>query len=329
MKLAVWGHPEINFVENGMDITETLKNFERAGISIYYPFVWLHGKTCYKSEVVAEQTKEDLLQQIIDEAKKYGIEVHPVIVSFGNTGQEVTKYQGHKAPEKLNEKDWICPTGKENRNYVLKVLKELVNNYDIDGIHLDYVRYPNSSISLEYPCECKDCRTKRRELAGYEVFSKDDLTEPGKLFKELIMRNQAVRNFVIKAKEITDASNMKLTMAARARYFKDALGEGQDWVEWAKEGLIDEVNTMSYNDCFERYQRFVTDHSHLLKDTKAKYFAGIGRSSTLGVITTEEMIEQIKLADEYGADGCTIFHSRALNEKDFNELEKLKGSLFN
>ena len=36
------------------------------------------------------------------------------------------------------------PEKKETGDYIAKICKEVVSNYDVDGIHLDYIRYPET-----------------------------------------------------------------------------------------------------------------------------------------------------------------------------------------
>jgi uncharacterized lipoprotein YddW (UPF0748 family) len=48
-------------------------------------------------------------------------------------------------------KNWLCPSNARNIKLELSAIREIVQNYDVDGIHLDYIRYPNSSY-----CYCND-----------------------------------------------------------------------------------------------------------------------------------------------------------------------------
>ena len=41
-------------------------------------------------------------------------------------------------------KDWLCPSHPENVAYELASIREIVERYPVNGIHLDYVRYPSS-----------------------------------------------------------------------------------------------------------------------------------------------------------------------------------------
>ena len=83
------------------------------------------------------------------------------------------------------------------------------------------------------------------------------MAKPGFAYMEAMMRNRFVRALVEPVRQITIAAGLRLSLAARARYLKDAVCEGQDWVEWRRDGLLDFVCPMSYNPWPERYKAFV------------------------------------------------------------------------
>ncbi|RMD92529.1 MAG: hypothetical protein D6814_16755, partial [Calditrichaeota bacterium] len=91
----------------------------------------------------------DPLAYAVEQAHARGLELHAWINVFeaGDT------YPGSVA---ANHPDWICRDGEgrpmtshralspgleEVRRYLVDVAMEIVNNYDIDGLHLDYVRW--------------------------------------------------------------------------------------------------------------------------------------------------------------------------------------------
>ncbi len=91
----------------------------------------------------------DPLAYAVAEAHKRGLELH----AWFNTFQVYSTHAGTPAAE---HPEWICtnrdgaamtshrcvsPGLDEVRDYTLKVAMEVVNNYDIDGLHLDYIRW--------------------------------------------------------------------------------------------------------------------------------------------------------------------------------------------
>ncbi|HMA61053.1 MAG TPA: family 10 glycosylhydrolase, partial [bacterium] len=90
----------------------------------------------------------DPLAFAVKEAHKRGLELH----AWFNTFQASSTVQGAPAQE---NPEWVCRDGNNNpmpqskalspgldtvRSYTRQVAMEIVRNYDIDGIHLDYIR---------------------------------------------------------------------------------------------------------------------------------------------------------------------------------------------
>lgn len=103
----------------------------------------------------------DPLAYVIEEAHKRGMEVH----AWFNVFQASSTVSGTPAAE---HPEWICrdqsgiamtssiclsPGLQAVRDYTVDVAMEVVNNYNVDGLHLDYVRwneYSNSKSSKQY-----------------------------------------------------------------------------------------------------------------------------------------------------------------------------------
>ena len=78
------------------------------------------------------------------------MELHAWIVTIpiGNTRQ--VKLLGKKSVTrkqpsicKLYKGTWyLDPGNPQTDNYLASIVREIVSRYDIDGIHLDYIRYP-------------------------------------------------------------------------------------------------------------------------------------------------------------------------------------------
>ncbi|KYH42071.1 MAG: hypothetical protein AYL32_000680 [Candidatus Bathyarchaeota archaeon B26-2] len=335
MKIAVWGHPYIEFPEGKDSQKEVNSAFSRmaeVGITMYFAFVAVGERLLFKSTLIPKSGK-DMLSKLVEAGKTAGVEVHPII-GFGDVSplyglfpERVYKVKFKGEPPEWAEravfKNWLCPSWRENRELTVKVVEELLENYDVDGIHLDYIRYPNARpVSAQYPCVCDACKAQRLEWLGREEIEEEDLKNQGVVYKELSWRNRCVRETVERVKNLTEKRGLKLTMAARAYYLTSAVIEGQDWVSWCKDGLIDIVSPMSYTTQFEVFRNLLEEHLMLLKGC-VPLFEGIGRRSSAGVLTPEGMMRQINLAKEKGLPGVTIFHFNALTDRDFELLKNL------
>ena len=96
----------------------------------------------------------DPLSFAIDECHRRGMEIHAWVVAFPLANTTVTRQLGkqalpHKRPELCRRADrhWMMDPGVPGTaDYLARICQEITQNYDIDGIHLDYIRYPEKEI---------------------------------------------------------------------------------------------------------------------------------------------------------------------------------------
>ena len=91
----------------------------------------------------------DPLAFAIDECHKRGMECHAwiVCVPVGRPNGTGPKNLKRKHPEllmKIGNEMFMRPEKKGTADYIANICREIVHNYDIDGIHLDYIRYPET-----------------------------------------------------------------------------------------------------------------------------------------------------------------------------------------
>ena len=91
----------------------------------------------------------DALQMCIDECHKRGMECHAWIVTIpvGKWNTYGCKQLRQKMPNlivKIGEEGYMNPEKKETGDYLAKFCREVTRRYDVDGIHLDYIRYPET-----------------------------------------------------------------------------------------------------------------------------------------------------------------------------------------
>ena len=95
----------------------------------------------------------DPLAFCIDECHKRGMELHAWVVCIPiGTKERQAKYGAasltRKRPELVKTAKggemFMIPGKPETADYIANICKEIVENYDVDGISLDYIRYPES-----------------------------------------------------------------------------------------------------------------------------------------------------------------------------------------
>ena len=91
----------------------------------------------------------DALQFTIDECHKRGMQCHAWIVTIpvGKWNNYGCKQLRKKYPAlivKIGDEGYMNPEKTETADYLARFCRDVVRRYDVDGIHLDYIRYPET-----------------------------------------------------------------------------------------------------------------------------------------------------------------------------------------
>jgi len=205
---------------------------------------------------------------------------------------------------------FLSPIPEASQQYTLSIVRDLLARYPLDGLHLDYIRYPTSD--FDYSAAALDAfRAQQVERASAEdrtrldgMTTRDPLAwtsfypEQFENFRRerLNLLVERIRTVVRETRPDAILSAAVIPVAEDARRRKL-----QDWSLWARTGLIDVVCPMAYATTMQEFTRQITD-------TKAGAFgqpvwAGIG-AWRLPVARTAE---HIRAARRSGAEGILMF----------------------
>jgi len=240
--------PDIMWATSKENTDKILKKIKSAGFNTYVPYVW-HGKGTFfysKNAHLHDRLKKTLdgsydpLEYLISEAHKLGIEVHPCLVITRREDNEYPEYYDTGTPK--NAYNVHLP---QFRTFIKNLLMEVVNNYDIDGINLDYIR----TMGI---CDSDFCIRNYHETTSHD-FNKDyylrfissDSRKRIQSWQDYAI-NDIVENFSKSAKKIKP--NLIISVDAHPT----PTGErrplnGRNSVAWANSGLIDVIFSMDYN----------------------------------------------------------------------------------
>lgn len=325
MTLATWSHPYREYPEGAdgvAEMTDRLGALRDAGIELVFPFVAVDGAAYFESETLGPPER-DLLAPLMEAARSVGMRVHPITGLGGPLGGGGGVYEPphDDAPVPDWARGWPCASWGENHERGVLIAGEILDAYAPEGIHLDYVRYPNSSLLNQAPCACDRCRQARLRWLGKPYPDAADLRRPGSVYREIQMRVEFVRSFVESMRGLVDEHGAMLSAAVRARYYEDAVVEGQDWAEWCADGLLDIVCPMSYTLSFGLFARMMAQHRRLTGDCDVQWLAGIGLKSSAGELDVPSMERQVRFALRAEADGACIFHANAIGPEELSLLE--------
>ena len=136
----------------------------------------------------------DVLQFVIDEANKYGIRVHawmnPYRVSLKSLNDlNQTKEEYLSTLDALNfarrhpectildgaGKVILRPASEEVIEFITETVSEIVNNYDVEGIHIDDYFYPYAKIDPQYEIADYNAYCKRFGLIGFDDWRRQNV----------------------------------------------------------------------------------------------------------------------------------------------------------
>lgn len=195
--------------------------------------------------------------------------------------------------------------------HVLAVLTDLVDRYDVDGVHLDYIRYPSADFGYS-PASLRRFRAwARSRLSAARVAEldrkvrSDPLAYPDAL-PELWddFRRARVTGLVRGAYRAVRGRRPQATVSAAVvadpvDAYRHRL---QDWPGWLDEGIVDVAVPMAYTDDEERFGRWIGEAVRRAGDGE-RIWAGIGFYRT----TVPGAIEQVAAARSRGVGGVAVF----------------------
>jgi uncharacterized lipoprotein YddW (UPF0748 family) len=187
---------------------------------------------------------------------------------------------------------------------------DLLESYDLDGLHFDYIRYPNpdfdySRVALERFRVWVSQRlspTRRSELEA--AFQRDPLAYvdalpgPWDEFRRLQITELVERIYHGVKKRKPEA----LVSAAVFANAEDAYrSRFQDWRGWIQSGILDVVAPMAYTPDNERFDSQI--RSALEAAGPDRVWAGIG----VYLNTYQGTLDKIGIAQGLGVGGLVLF----------------------
>ena len=271
---AAWVHLFDDTLKSEESIEELVADLDAAGANVIVAQVARRHDAYYDSNVLPRSADPDLepgfdvIDELTAEADAAGLEVHAWIsvaptyhgvyddlpepdgwlaAEHGTTAPEADQWVTRTVDGEVS--DYLDPALPEVREHVTDVVGELAADYDLDGIHLDYVRYQS-------------------ERHGYHPDAVARFQDETGATSTPAPRDQAWSDWrreqtaavMEEAGQAIDATGADVELSAATitwspapvdtdagftgtRAYRDTL---QDWQGWARNGLVDVVYPMSY-----------------------------------------------------------------------------------
>jgi len=210
---------------------------------------------------------------------------------------------------------FVSPGSRAMRDHMVRVVQELVSDYQVDGIHLDYIRYPSREFSFDPktrstfavkwgvdPAETKGDRAALQRVIGGSALSLVD-----SLYAESRVSNVDSMIIAIKAA----CREKPLSAAVVADPSSARRDKAQDWARWVNNQWMDFVVPMAYNfPPLELESRAVIYNRMIGKD---HWLMGLGVFDG----RDEYLAESVELLREVGITGYAIFSYNVLEKEGF------------
>jgi len=208
---------------------------------------------------------------------------------------------------------YISPSSPPVAAHLEEVVRELVRSYVLDGLHLDFIRYPGP-----------DYDYSRAALEGFRKASHgpaDLLLGPARDPQGWDdYRRQVLTGLVERLTAAARAASPGLSIsAAVAPDEAQAVSQRfQDWPRWLTAGWLDAICPMAYT-ADSRIFRLQIENAVARTPPKAAVWAGIGAYR----LTVDGTVEKIRLARQAGASGVVVFSHESFRPGDMERLREV------
>jgi uncharacterized lipoprotein YddW (UPF0748 family) len=146
---------------------------------------------------------------------------------------------------------YVSPFPAHAREHVAAVVRELVDSYPVDGIHLDYVRYPGpefgfgrdvrTRFALEWGIDPVALRSDPAALSA--ILGADAAATLDSVWTD--WRAQQVDSTVMAIRDAV--GDLPVSAAVIPELVRARIDKGQDWPGWLRRRWVDFVVPMAYN----------------------------------------------------------------------------------
>lgn len=229
-----------------------------------------------RTDAFVDPAPYDPLQEIIEDAHAAGLEVHAwvnvntmwnsatphsspdhIANTHGLTATGADRWLNKKydGTERVGNNVYVDPANPAAAEYIVEGIQSILDNYDVDGINLDYVRYPdfNSTTSAS------DWGYSETSIARFQAATgRTDIPEPADAEFSDWRRDQLtnlVRKIYLGMFEVDPRARLSMDGITygfgpqsvggweKTRTYAEVL---QDFTSWLDEGIMDTVVAMNY-----------------------------------------------------------------------------------
>ena len=290
-------------------------------------------------ELEAQPREFDPFLQVIQRAHRHGLEVqawinvylvwssgnpprsylhvvnsHPDWISVRADGRKLVEMVPEEFQEERFEGMYLAPGNPEVNRHLRDIVREIVTRYPVDGIHLDYVRYPEPDVGYDAATRTSfmrefgidPARLEPPDSAMLDLIGPDGVSDLRARWMQ--WKREQVTALVRAIRGDLDVINpkLKLTAAVIADQTAALNRYGQEWPSWLREGIVDAAIPMCYSPSTTTVVRQISAARAI--PTEHHLYAGIAVYNE----SAREAADKIRRARDLGVDGIALFSYDAM-----------------
>lgn len=327
-------------------ISEMFDNCAQLGINTVFAQVRPFCDAMYPSEIFpwsayltgyqGDPVYYDPLEIMVEEAHERGLGLHAWINPFRVSFDTDTDKLSEKNPAKklLNDektKDrvvtadgglYLCPASTQNHKLIIDGVREIIRNYEVDGIHIDDYFYPSTDISVD-----KTYYDEYKKNGGALFYDKWRLEVISSFVSQMYTAVKSERNDCVFS--ISPAGNIN-------NNYEEEYADVERWC--SEKGYCDWIIPQIYygfenevlpfdKACKSWSELDTTDDVRMIYGIPAYKVNGEEEEFKAGGGIIEKQISVAKATDNYG--GVAFFSYSSLVDPDCKkEFENIKSSVF-
>ncbi len=308
------------------NIIDAVNRLDKLNFNTIYPTVWQGGYTLYPSaaaERVFGQSIDpspglkdrDILKEIIAQSRQKGIAVipwfefgfmapaeselatlHPDWLAQRRDGSTIWKEGEH-------ERVWLNPFHPQVQQFILDLILEIVDNYDIDGIQFD----DHFGLPVEFGYE-------PLTVSMYQEQIKSPPSDDARETFWVRWRADKINDFVGRVSRAIKSRKEKCIVSLSPNPFHFALpAHLQDWFTWERRGYIDEIVLQVYRSDIKRFSAELEREEVKLAKLNIPTAIGILTGLKNNSVPLKQIQEQVQEVRKRDFAGVSFFFYESLS----------------
>ncbi|WP_234300785.1 glycoside hydrolase family 10 protein [Sphaerospermopsis aphanizomenoides] len=340
---GVWmTNNDLNILRDRTKVRDAVTKLRKLNFNTIYPVVWNSGYVMYPSNVAKRLDIQpfvfrgldghDILADLINQAHRQNLLAVPWF-EFGFMTPPTSELALNK-PEWLTQKRngsqtsvsaagevaWLNPFHPEVQQFITDLLVELANNYDIDGIQFDdHTSLPHEFGYDKYTISLYRQETKKNPPA--------DPQDP----EWVSWRANKITDFMVRLNQRIKQIKPKAIFSVSPNYYDFAYKfQLQDWLEWVRANIVDELVVQVYRDNLESFTAKLSRPE--MQEVQQTIPTGVGIMAGLRTkpVPMQQIKSQVRAAQQRGLGVVFFYYESLWNNAQESLNERLSGfkSLF-